>query len=86
MKTGTILLLFLLIVLVAACSKTASETQEQGTAQANVQANTETADTTPTDNTTLVIEDENLETELVSDPVGDIGTLDELPVDDSIPE
>lgn len=79
MKTGTMLLFFLLITLVAACAKTASEA---GAARAN----TETVDTTIVDNTTLAIEDENLNTELVSDQFEDVGTLDEIPVDDSIPE
>ncbi len=78
MKTGTILLLLLLTTLVAACAKTTSDAQEQA------QANVEPIETTSADNATSIIEDETLETEL--DPLEDIGTLDELPVDDSIPE
>lgn len=77
MKTGTIILL-LLVMLVAACAKINSDSQEQA------QANIEPIDKTPSDNATIIIEDETLETEL--DPLEDIGMLDELPIDDSIPE
>lgn len=44
--------------------------------------------TTPQNQVTTdaTLDDQNLEGELILDPLEDIGTLDELPVDDSIPE
>ena len=33
-----------------------------------------------------IIDDQNITDELVSDPVDDIGTLDDIPVDESIPK
>lgn len=83
MKTGTILLLFLIGVMVAACTKMTPETQGTNNAQANI----ENASTATTDNATLAIDDPNLDSELVSDPLDEgIGALDELPIDESIPE
>lgn len=44
--------------------------------------------TTPPNQVTTdtTLDDQNLEGELTSDTLEDIGTLDEIPVDDSIPE
>ena len=75
MKAGTIILLLFLVAIVAACSRT------------DTQGNDDTsADTTGTGEATLVIEDPSIEEELISDPLEEIGALDEMPVDDSIPE
>jgi hypothetical protein len=94
-KTGTILLLLLIVAVVAACSNT------PGTAIDTIQTNSETgdtqtgatadtpaniqADTTNSDNA-LTIDDQAIQQELTADPPDDIGTLDNVPVDDSVPK
>jgi len=81
MRLGTILLLLLLVAIAGACARTTPNTQTD-----NTPINTETAETIPLGDVTLVLDDQNLQMELTSDPLEDIGTLDEMPIDDSIPE
>jgi hypothetical protein len=84
MKAGTTLLLLLVVAIATACARTVpvGDTQDTG----SIPSSTENVGTTPAGDATLVVDDPNLNGELTADPLEDIGTLDEMPVDDSIPK
>lgn len=86
MKAVTIILLLFVVILAGACSKIAPDNQEITNGdQESINDNQEITNDRVTIDATL--DDQNMESELVSDPLDEsMGVLDELPIDDSIPE